>query len=67
MKNTLFDKAFEVMEGMGWNVEDFQATLNYHVENMLFIANAEERDVTYMCQFMLDFLEAINTILKEVE
>lgn len=64
---TIKQRVFEQMESIGWSLDDFEETLEYHKDTMnsnldLDIQFDKEDDTTYMYQFMIDFLDSLDKI-----
>lgn len=66
--NTQYKKAFKLMEKLGWNIEDFEEIYRHHLEVMEnTICEEEETEFTHLSQFMLDFLNSLDHILRKLD
>lgn len=59
------ERTFERMYDDGWSLEDFEETLEGHLENMAECAKGEieaKADVKEACQFAVDFFKILKTL-----
>lgn len=62
---------FDEMELQGWNLYDFKAVYDWHKDYMLKIIEDAQNDIIYedeqvwLCQFMYDFLDALENQIKK--
>ena len=69
-QNKILQAVFEKMDDMGWNLgdneyDDFLGTYEHHkniMESILDDENRPEDNITWLCQFMIDFLTGLENI-----
>ena len=59
-KLSTIETAFENMKAMGWNIENYHATLHHHLTTLKELSESnEDTNIKYMSQFISDFIESI--------